>query len=169
MLQLEHGIPVDEKWHIVEDDAPLPENDRILVTPERLTPELLSRNSGKVGVYISPDTDVKVLEPFLEHLPVIALNIPNFKDGRAFTQARALKEHLRYNGKILLTGRTLPDHYDFMLRCGIDSVVISDDRDLPSWKAAYERYKIAYQKSILKEPHEWGMRRKISFRNPSDP
>lgn len=166
MLQLENGQLSTENWQIAEEDALLPDGP-VLIPLERYTPEMRLKNSAQVGVILEPDADPALLKDMLEHLPVIALRMPNFKDGRAFTQARALREYFGYTGKIHLIGRTLPDHYEFMIRCGIDRVTISEEADLPSWQEAYQRYSIAYQKSILEEPQQWGMRRWLTFRENS--
>ena len=55
-------------------------------------PATLVRRDGSVGVLWPNDKRVAELEPWLGHLALIALVFPKFKDGRAYSQARLLRE-----------------------------------------------------------------------------
>ena len=57
----------------------------------------------------------------LEGVKLIVLNFPKFTDGRAYSQARLLRERLGYTGELRATGRCYIDQLPFMLRCGFDS------------------------------------------------
>ena len=57
----------------------------------------------------------------LEGVKLIVLNFPKFTDGRAYSQARLLRERLGYRGGLRATGAVLLDQLPFMLRCGFDS------------------------------------------------
>ena len=65
--------------------------------------------------------DVLQLGARLEGVKLIVLNFPKFTDGRAYSQARLLRERLGYRGGLRATGAVLLDQLPFMLRCGFDS------------------------------------------------
>ena len=54
-------------------------------------------------------------------LRLVVLHFPKFTDGRAYSQARLLRERLGYTGELRATGSVLQDQLPFLLRCGFDS------------------------------------------------
>ena len=65
--------------------------------------------------------DVQALGDRLAGVNLIVLNFPKFTDGRAYSQARLLRERLGYTGELRATGAVFLDQLPFMLRCGFDS------------------------------------------------
>jgi len=65
--------------------------------------------------------DVLQLGERLNDVRLIVLNFPKFTDGRAYSQARLLRERLGYRGELRATGAVFLDQLPFMLRCGFDS------------------------------------------------
>ena len=65
--------------------------------------------------------DVAQLGARLDGVELIVLNFPKFTDGRAYSQARLLRERLGYRGELRATGAVFLDQLPFMLRCGFDS------------------------------------------------
>lgn len=147
-MLLEHGERVEDGWLAVADDAPL-EQGRSIVSLERLLALDPSALPAPLGVVLPPDKDAALLRERLSSLALVVLQFPVFRDGRAFTQARTLREQLDYAGAIRATGHFLPDQYGFLLRCGVTGVEVADDADLSIWKRAAERFRVAYQPSVL--------------------
>ena len=54
---------------------------------------------------------------------------PKFQDGRAYSQARILRERLGFRGELRATGQVLRDQFVFMLRAGFDSFEVKKDAD----------------------------------------
>ena len=65
--------------------------------------------------------DVDDLVPYLDRLAAVALVFPTFRDGRAYSQARLLRERHGYDGELRATGQVLRDQFVFMLRAGFDA------------------------------------------------
>lgn len=65
--------------------------------------------------------DVLQLGDRLAAARLVVLNFPKFTDGRAYSQARLLRERLGYKGGLRATGAVLRDQLPFLLRCGFDS------------------------------------------------
>ena len=153
MPLLENGQIVQDGWTLVPDDQPLPDGD-ILLPLSRLSEGLGRNGKGRLGVVLKPDERVEELREALPRLDLVSLNFPIFRDGRAFTQARSLREYLRFTGDVRVTGHFLPDQYEFLLRCGVNQLVIPEQSDLDVWHKAHERITVAYQPSVLNERAE---------------
>ena len=57
----------------------------------------------------------------LAFFDLVALEFPIFKDGRAYSTARLLRERYHYKGELRAIGEVLRDQLQFMLRCGFDA------------------------------------------------
>jgi uncharacterized protein (DUF934 family) len=160
MPLIECGRIVSDPWQQPADDAALPSGPCIL-NLSRLQQDEAVRNAPhlRLGVALPVDQPADVLAPYLERLALVAVNFPTFRDGRGFTQARSLREHLAFSGEIRATGNILPDQYAFLLRCGITTVEIKDGADPAAWQNAADRFSFTYQPSVLEEPVLSGLRR----------
>ncbi|MFT8469056.1 DUF934 domain-containing protein [Acetobacter syzygii] len=162
MPLLENGQIVEDGWTLVQDDQSLPDGD-ILLPLSRLSEGLGRNGQGRLGVVLKPDERVESLKDALPRLDVVCLTFPIFRDGRAFTQARSLREHLHFKGNIRVSGHFLPDQYEFLLRCGVNQLTVPEGTDLGIWQKAHERITIAYQPSVLNEqPEGFAFRRYLS-------
>ena len=72
----------------------------------------------EVPTLVLPNTeDVLKLGDRLDGVRLIILDFPKFTDGRAYTQARLLRERLGYTGELRASGAVLIDQLPFLLRC----------------------------------------------------
>lgn len=162
MPLLENGQLKNDTWQVVAEGEAIPAGN-VLVPLARLS-EALGRNcDGALGVMLAPDEDVEALRVTLPRVDAVQLSFPIFRDGRAFTQARALREHLHYTGVIRASGHILPDQYEFLLRCGVTEVVVPENTDLAVWQRAHTAFRVAYQPSVQDEaPEGIALRRYLS-------
>jgi len=58
---------------------------------------------------VANDRRVAELAPYLDRLNLVVLNFPKFRDGRAYSQARQLREHYGYKGQLRAAGDVLRD------------------------------------------------------------
>jgi uncharacterized protein (DUF934 family) len=72
-------------------------------------------------VTLANTDQVGELAQHLGRLKLIVLHFPKFSDGRAYSQARLLRERFGYRGELRATGDVLQDQLPFLLRCGFDS------------------------------------------------
>ena len=129
------------------DDAPVPGDAAILISAARFLAdaEALSRRPGKTGVIWPNDRDLDDLVPYLDRLAVVALAFPSFRDGRAYTQARLLRERYGFRGELRATGQVLRDQFVFMLRAGFDGFEVKKDSDAEAFANTTKRYSVFYQ------------------------
>ncbi|GAP24668.1 DUF934 domain-containing protein [Gluconobacter sp. NFX36] len=109
----------------------------------------LAENTDVRAVLLDIADDPAALKPYLNRLELVVLRFPIFRDGRVFTQARELREYLRFSGEIRAEGHVLPDQAAFLKRCGVDSVVLPDGSDPALWERQLSRFPVAYQRSVL--------------------
>jgi uncharacterized protein (DUF934 family) len=131
----------------VADDAAIPHDGAILISAARFLedPQVLSRRAGTTGVIWPNNRDVDDLVPHLDRLAVIALVFPTFRDGRAYSQARLLKERYHYRGELRATGQVLRDQFLFMLRAGFDAFEVKKQGDAEAFANTVKRYSVFYQ------------------------
>jgi len=120
-----HFVPDD--WIVLDAAAPLPAEGRAFLPFARWLAEreALADDRRPLGVLVRPGDDPETLAPDLDRLPVIAVEFPAFTDGRGFSSARILREHLGYAGELRAVGNVLLDQIPLMIRCGIDAFVVS--------------------------------------------
>ena len=68
-----------------------------------------------------------------------------FKDGRAFSYARLLRERYGFNGEVRAVGDVLRDQLFFMHRCGFDAFEVKDESMLQDWLEAVREISVVYQ------------------------
>jgi uncharacterized protein (DUF934 family) len=147
MPLIKNGAVIMDPYVTVSDDAQLPEGAPVLVTAARFfanTAALLERNAP-VGVIWPNNKNVAELAPFLARLAMVALTFPNFKDGRAYSQARLLRERYGFRGELRATGQILRDQFVFLVRAGFDSLDVKKAADADAFAAALARYTVFYQ------------------------
>lgn len=103
-------------------------------------------NQEGTAISLAQDVSLDDVRPFLGQLTLIVLEFPVFRDGRAFTQARSLREYEHYEGEIRARGHVIPDQAIHLQRCGFDSVELSDEARVEEWTAQLNRYQFYYQK-----------------------
>ena len=141
----------DDSWITLGKDDPLPESgDIVLPLPCLLAePRLLETHRGKLGVAIANNDRIEALTPYLEQIALIVLPFPAFSDGRAYSQARQLREQ-GYRGELRASGDVLPDQLQFMLQVGFDSFAVSDRFPPDAWAKAARTMSLAYQRGLVR-------------------
>jgi uncharacterized protein (DUF934 family) len=147
MRLVKDGRIVADRFVRVLDDAPLPEDVAVIVPHTRLLadPAGLLRREAPAGVIWPNDRKVSELAPYLGRLALVALVFPVFKDGRAFSQARQLREQYGFDGELRATGQVLRDQFLFMLRAGFDAFEVTKEADAAAFAETVRRYSVFYQ------------------------
>ena len=98
-------VVADDYVHVT--DEAIVDDANVLVPAERFLAEadaLLAR-SGRTGVVWPNNRDLDDLVPFLDGIAVVALLFPTFRDGRAYSQARLLRERFKYRASCARPGK----------------------------------------------------------------
>jgi uncharacterized protein (DUF934 family) len=95
---------------------------------------------------VLPNTeDVLKLGDRLDGVKLILLDFPKFTDGRAYTQARLLRERLGYRGELRASGAVFIDQLPFLLRCGFDSFASAQKGFIEALAKARTLFSVVYQ------------------------
>lgn len=139
-------VVADDYVHLA-DDAELPADGAVLVSAVRFLadPEAALSRKDKAGVIWPNNRDVDDLLPHLDRLAAVALVFPVFRDGRAYTQARLLRERFKFRGELRATGQVLRDQFVFMLRAGFDAFEVKKQSDADAFANVAKRYSVFYQ------------------------
>ena len=131
----------------IVDGAELPGDGAILIPAARFLedPEAVLKRTGKVGVIWPNNRDLDDLVPYLDRLAAVALVFPSFRDGRAYSQARLLRERHGYDGEMRAPGQVLRDQFVFMSRAGFDAFEVKKDADADAFAETMKRYSVFYQ------------------------
>ena len=131
----------------VADDAPVPDGVPVIVSVVRFVaePNAWARRAAPVGVIWPNNKPIAELAPYLDRLALVALVFPVFRDGRAYSQARILRENLRFGGELRATGQVLRDQFLFMLRAGFDSFEVTKVADAAAFVESTKRFDVFYQ------------------------
>jgi uncharacterized protein (DUF934 family) len=141
------GKIIPDAFAPVADDAPLPVDGAVLMSSARFLkdPEAILQRPGKTGVIWPNNRDVDDVVPYLDRLAAVALVFPTFRDGRAYSQARLLRERYHYRGELRATGQVLRDQFVFMLRAGFDAFDVKKQSDAEAFAQTVQRYSVFYQ------------------------
>jgi len=147
MPLVKNGKVAADTFVHVGDDAEIPVDGAALIPAARFLadPEALIGRNGPTGVIWPNNRDVDDLVPYLGRLAVVALVFPTFRDGRAYSQARLLRERYGYKGEMRATGQVLRDQFVFMLRAGFDAFEVVKPADAEAFLATARRYTVFYQ------------------------
>jgi uncharacterized protein (DUF934 family) len=141
------GAIVEDKFIRIADGEPVPEHGAALVPAERFLKDAdeLARREDPVGVIWPNNRNVSELEPYVQRLAVVALAFPTYKDGRAYSQARLLRERYGFRGELRATGQVLRDQFLFLMRAGFDALDVVKPADALAFEEAARRYSVFFQ------------------------
>lgn len=139
---------IDNDYLLLADDIPAPDTGKVIVSLARWQQEAgpLRRAGLTVGVRIPNTVDIPGVWTELADRPLINLEFPGFADGRAYSQARILRDRYGFKGEIRASGpAVVRDQIHGMHRCGINSFELRSDQDPQVCLSAFADFDLAYQ------------------------
>ncbi|HEY1076046.1 MAG TPA: DUF934 domain-containing protein [Fontimonas sp.] len=120
----------DVQW--IDDDAELPASGRVSVSYKRWSAEraaLETNTSLDIGVRLANTVDLNEAWPQLAGRSRIEIEFPGFGDGRAYSQARLLRERYAFKGEVRAIGAAVVlDQARELARCGVNAFALRDDQ-----------------------------------------
>ncbi|MEO8812798.1 MAG: DUF934 domain-containing protein [Caulobacteraceae bacterium] len=142
------AVAAEDPFTAVDDDQVIPQGDVIIsLTRFQSEGDRLLGGCRQVGVRLAPDEAVEALAYDLPRIGVVALAFPKFRDGRAFSAARVLRERLAYGGEVRAVGDVLLEQARYMVRCGFDGFEPADGSTPAQWTAVAHRFRHVYQRT----------------------
>jgi len=147
MALIKNGQSADNVWRTLADKESVPSDGPVIISLKRWTEEKpwLKGRNAPLGIFLQADQPPAIIEDDLDRFEIVALEFPTFRDGRAYSYARLLRERFGYKGEIRAVGDVLRDQLSFMQRCGIDSFEVADDAPIDQWVKAIDEISVVYQ------------------------
>jgi len=107
----------------------------------------------RVALLLAPDADLTAL---FAHSPLavlqnavclIAIDFPNYTDGRGYSLAQLLRHPYGWTGELRAVGDVMIDTMHYLARCGFDSFLLKPGHDPQQALAALTTFTRYYQKS----------------------
>ena len=146
---------VEDDWTRLDDAAPVPASGKLVVSHARwLKDKAALKAHGSVGVSIPATLDVAELKDDLATLKLVAVPFNFIQpkpeggrtfDGRAYSQARALRERFGFKGEIRAVGDVFRDAMFYMHRCGVNAFELKAGADLQDALNAFRDFSVGYQ------------------------
>ena len=133
----------------------IPEAGKIIV-PLRVfidrKAEVQSRlSANEVGVWIDTHEVIADLienQADLNALPIIAVHVERFADGRIFSLGTLLRTRYGYKNELRAVGDVLRDQLFFLKRSGFNSYIIRADRNAEEALSSLNDFTIPYQGAV---------------------
>jgi len=156
LLRMEESgarIVLDDPWTLIRSPDTAP-GSGMLILPLAHWLESPSTHA----VWLGPDDSVESLLPWLTSLPLIALDFPSFRDGRAYSQAYLLRSRFGWKGELRAIGDVLRDQLSHMRQCGFDSFAVREDKSAEDAPKGLAGMSVLYGRSVI-EPRPLFRRR----------
>jgi len=146
------GSIIDDRWILIRDAAQfasIPENAPVIV-PLGLWREQHDALSGRgdIGVWVAPSEDPAALENDVGLLPLVAVDFPQFTDGRGYSIGRLLREKYGFKGELRAIGDVLRDQLYYLRACGFNAFALRADRDLADALKGLADFSDNYQSTV---------------------
>ena len=125
----------------------LPPAGAVLVTYDQWQAQraaLLARGTP-LGIRLHSDQPPELIAADLPHFALVALEFPKFRDGRAYSYARLLRERYGFRGELRAVGEVLLEQLFFMLRTGFDAFDVQGPDPLGAYRTALGDLSVWYQ------------------------
>jgi uncharacterized protein (DUF934 family) len=107
--------------------------------------------AGEIGILIATHEPIEALInafPDLNTLPLIAVFVERFADGRNFTLGNWLRTRYGFKNELRAIGDVLRDQLFFLKRSGFDSYLIRKDRSAQEALASLNDFSQPYQGAV---------------------
>lgn len=131
MALIKNGAFADDTWIDANDNEALTDQATV-VSLHRWQSEtdVLKARNAPLGLRLDAGESPEAIADDIDQFDLIKLNFPAFKDGRAYSYARMLRQRYGYTRELRATGNVLRSQLQFMHRVGFDAFEV-DDRITP--------------------------------------
>jgi uncharacterized protein (DUF934 family) len=145
---------VADSFRRVPDGEPLPDGGAVLVSLAtwRAHEPALRARGAPVGVLLASNEHPDAIADAVDFLALVALEFPTFRDGRAYSCARLLRERYGYTGQLRAVGDVLLEQLHYMERVGFDAFEIDSDDPLADLAIAEGDFSVWFQPAADRRP-----------------
>lgn len=145
---------VNDNWQLLSiettlDDISAQDNVILPLSLWLANKNQLENRQKKTGVWLNSAEEIESIAENVAAIPLIALEFPSFTDGRHYSSARILRERYHYQGEIRAIGDVLKDQLFAMHRCGFNSFVIKQGKDINNALLGLTDFSETYQAAVV--------------------
>jgi uncharacterized protein (DUF934 family) len=161
---------VADRWQLLRDamtNADVPACSAVIVPLALWRAEraaLLAR--GDAGLWLGPADDPAQIAADLASLPVVAIDFPQFADGRGYSTARLLRQRYGYRRELRAVGDILRDQLFALEEVGFDAFLLREDVEAAAALASFDDFRSVYAPTVG-HPAPW-FRRRHGGASPGD-
>ena len=147
MALIKNNAIVADPYIDVTTAETLPPAGPVVVTLaqwQTLRDSLLAR-ATPLGIRLHSDQSPELIADDVQHFALVALEFPKFRDGRAYSYARILRERYGFKGELRAVGDVLMEQLFFMLRTGFDAFELAGTDPLAQYRTALADFSVWYQ------------------------
>jgi uncharacterized protein (DUF934 family) len=138
-----------DPFHKISADDPIP-GDGALLVPLVVWQdhwERLVTRPDPIGVLLASHEHPEVIGDDVDQLNLIALEFPTFRDGRAYSYARLIRERYGFTGELRAVGDVLLEQLHYMERVGFNAFEIDSEDPIIEFETAAKDFSVWYQPS----------------------
>jgi uncharacterized protein (DUF934 family) len=152
---IKHSSIIDDNWTLVRladgetaDTVQFPAGEIIvpLKVWQARKAELMARPQR--GVWLAPDELAQDIATDLANLQVVAIDFPQFADGRGYSTAALLRGRFGWRGELRAIGEVLKDQLFYLSRVGFDAYAVREGKDLEDALKALNDFSETYQAAV---------------------
>jgi uncharacterized protein (DUF934 family) len=108
--------------------------------------DALLKRGTPLGLRLHSDQSPEAIADDVQQFALIALEFPKFRDGRAYSYARLLRERYGFKGELRAVGDVLMEQVFFMVRTGFDAFDLQQSPDpVAAFQTALHDFSVWYQ------------------------
>lgn len=164
MALIKDGKLASSPFVDVSAEQAIPPTGAIVVSLEQWQAQrdaLLARGTP-LGIKLRSDQSPDLVAQDLAHFALVALEFPKFRDGRAYSYARLLRERYGFKGELRAVGDVLLEQLFFMLRTGFDAFELTSEDPEGDYQTAVAEFSVWYQPTGDGRPTAMQLRRRHS-------
>jgi uncharacterized protein (DUF934 family) len=151
---IKNKVIVSDDWNVLKlaegetpDAVTVPAGRQIVPLAVWLAQKTALAARSDIGVWLASDERPEQLKDDTTSLPVIAVDFPNFADGRGYSIAYNLRARLGFEGELRAIGDVLRDQLFYMSRVGFNAFATREDRSIDDALKGLTDFSDVYQTS----------------------
>lgn len=147
MALLKNGEPATDDYTDVSDTNEIPATGAVIISLEQWQSQRdkLRQREEPLGILLHSDEKPAAIAADIDCFDLIALDFPAFRDGRAYSSARLLRERYGFKGELRAVGDVRLEQLHFMHRVGFNAFQIVDEDAISAWETAAADISVWYQ------------------------
>lgn len=109
--------------------------------------ETLLNRGERIGVLLASDEHPEIIGDDVDQIDLIALEFPTFRDGRAYSGARLIRERFGFTGELRAVGDVHLEQLHYMERVGFDTFEVDSPAAEKEFAIATKDFSVWYQPS----------------------